>query len=64
MGPDVVGVAKGVSYGSAFRFEYKILVPFKDKMIISNNIGSKIRINYTESKNISRIFINKFFNII
>ena len=31
--PDVVGVAKGVSYGSAFKFEYNLLIPFKDKKI-------------------------------
>ena len=30
---DVVGVAKGVSYGSAFKFEYKLLIPYKDKKI-------------------------------
>ena len=30
---DVVGVAKGVSYGSAFKFEYNLLVPFKNKKI-------------------------------
>ena len=31
--PDVAGVAKGVSFGSAFKFEYKLLVPYKDKKI-------------------------------
>ena len=31
--PDVVGIAKGVSFGSAFKFEYKLLVPYKDKTI-------------------------------
>ena len=31
--PDVIGVAKGVSYGSAFKFEYQLLIPFKDKKI-------------------------------
>ena len=31
--PDVVGVAKGVSFGSAFKFEYQLLVPYKDKKI-------------------------------
>ena len=31
--PDVVGVAKGISFGSAFKFEYKLLVPYKDKKI-------------------------------
>ena len=30
---DVVGIAKGVSYGSAFKFEYKLLVPYKGKKI-------------------------------
>ena len=30
---DVDGIAKGVSYGSAFKFEYKLLVPYKDKKI-------------------------------
>ena len=31
--PDVVGKAKGFSYGSAFKFEYNLLVPFKGKNI-------------------------------
>ena len=31
--PDVVGIAKGVSYGSAFKFEYKLLIPYKNKKI-------------------------------
>jgi len=31
--PDVVGVARGISFGSAFKFEYKLLVPYKDKKI-------------------------------
>ena len=30
---DVVGIAKGVSFGSAFKFEYKLLIPYKDKKI-------------------------------
>ena len=30
---DVVGIAKGISYGSAFKFEYQLLIPFKDKKI-------------------------------
>ena len=30
---DVVGVAKGKSYGSAFKFEYNLLIPYKDKKI-------------------------------
>ena len=31
--PDVVGTAKGYQYGSAFKFEYDLLVPFKGKNI-------------------------------
>ena len=31
--PDVDGIAKGVSYGSAFKFEYKLLIPYKDRKI-------------------------------
>ena len=30
---DVVGVAKGISYGSAFKFEYNLLIPYKNKKI-------------------------------
>ena len=30
---DVVGIANGVSYGSAFKFEYKLLIPYKGKKI-------------------------------
>ena len=30
---DVVGEAKGASYGSAFKFEYYLMVPFKGKNI-------------------------------
>ena len=30
---DVVGIAKGMSYGSAFKFEYNLLIPFKDRKI-------------------------------
>ncbi len=30
---DVVGSAKGFQYGSAFKFEYDLLVPFKSKNI-------------------------------
>jgi len=30
---DVVGIAKGVSFGSVFKFEYKLLVPYKNKKI-------------------------------
>ena len=31
--PDVVGVAKGFQYGSAFKFEYDLMIPFKGKNI-------------------------------
>ena len=31
--PDVVGEATGVQYGSAFKFKYDLLVPFKNKNI-------------------------------
>ena len=31
--PDVVGIAKGFQYGSAFKFEYQLNVPFKNKNI-------------------------------
>ena len=31
--PDVVGTAKGFQYGSAFKFEYDLMVPFKGKNI-------------------------------
>ena len=31
--PDVVGIAEGVSFGSAFKFEYKLLIPYKGKKI-------------------------------
>ena len=30
---DVVGIAKGLSYGSAFKFEYKLIIPYKNKKI-------------------------------
>ena len=30
---DVVGIAKGVSYGSAFKFEYDLIIPYKNKKI-------------------------------
>ena len=29
----LVGIAKGMSYGSAFKFEYNLLIPFKDRKI-------------------------------
>ena len=31
--PDVIGKAKGYQYGSAFKFEYDLMVPFKGKNI-------------------------------
>tara|TARA_B100001250_G_scaffold394952_1_gene399383 strand:+ start:849 stop:1316 length:468 start_codon:yes stop_codon:yes gene_type:complete len=31
--PDVIGNAKGYQYGSAFKFEYDLLIPFKSKKI-------------------------------
>jgi len=31
--PDVIGKAKGVSYGSAFKFKYDLMIPFKGKNI-------------------------------
>ena len=31
--PDVVGEAKGFSYGSAFKFEYDLMIPIKGKNI-------------------------------
>ena len=30
---DVAGIARGYSYGSAFKFEYNLIIPFKDKKI-------------------------------
>tara|TARA_B100001013_G_scaffold122851_1_gene71322 strand:- start:202 stop:426 length:225 start_codon:yes stop_codon:yes gene_type:complete len=36
-----------------------VKLTFKDKIMISNNNGSKVRINFMELKNISRKFINK-----
>ena len=30
---DVVGIAKGVSYGTAFKFEYDLIIPYKNKKI-------------------------------
>ena len=31
--PDVVGNAKGASYGNAFKFEYNLMLPFKGRSI-------------------------------
>ena len=33
---------------------------FNDNKIISNNIGSRLTINFIELKNISKMFINKY----
>ena len=30
---DVIGIAKGMSYGSAFKFEYNLLIPYRNKKI-------------------------------
>ena len=50
--PDVIGVAKGVSYGSAFKFEYQLLIPFKDKKI-------KVRFDDWIFKQDDKVAINK-----
>ena len=50
--PDVAGVAKGVSFGSAFKFEYKLLVPYKDKKI-------KIRFDDWIFKQDEKVAINR-----
>ena len=50
--PDVVGTAKGVSYGSAFKFEYKLLIPYKNKKI-------KVRFDDWIFKQDDKIAINK-----
>ena len=50
--PDVVGVAKGVSYGSAFKFEYDLLIPYKDKKI-------KVKFDDWIFKQDEKIAINK-----
>ena len=50
--PDVFGIAKGVSFGSAFKFEYKLLVPYKNKKI-------KIRFDDWIFKQDEKIAINK-----
>jgi len=49
---DVVGEAKGVSYGSAFKFEYYLIVPFKGKNI-------KIRFDDWIFKQSDKIAINR-----
>ena len=50
--PDVVGEAKGVSYGSAFKFEYNLLIPFKGKNI-------KIRFDDWIFKQDEKVAINR-----
>ena len=49
---DVVGIAKGVAYGSAFKFEYNLLIPFKDKKI-------KVRFDDWIYKQDEKIAINR-----
>tara|TARA_B100000029_G_scaffold488047_1_gene544164 strand:- start:113 stop:580 length:468 start_codon:yes stop_codon:yes gene_type:complete len=50
--PDVVGTAKGVSFGSAFKFEYKLLIPYKNKKI-------KVRFDDWIFKQDDKIAINR-----
>ena len=50
--PDVVGEAKGVSYGSAFKFEYNLMIPFKGKNI-------KIRFDDWIFKQDDKVAINR-----
>ena len=50
--PDVIGIAKGVSYGSAFKFEYQLLIPFKDKKI-------KVRFDDWIFKQDNKVAINR-----
>ena len=50
--PDVIGIAKGVSYGSAFKFEYNLLIPFKDKKI-------KVRFDDWIFKQDNKVAINR-----
>ena len=50
--PDVVGEAKGVSYGSAFKFEYNLMIPFKCKNI-------KIRFDDWIFKQDEKVAINR-----
>ena len=49
---DVVGIANGVSYGSAFKFEYKLLIPYKGKKI-------KVRFDDWIFKQDDKIAINR-----
>ena len=50
--PDVVGEAKGVSFGSAFKFEYDLMIPFKSKNI-------KIRFDDWIFKQDEKVAINR-----
>ena len=50
--PDVVGEAKGASYGSAFKFEYNLMIPFKGKNI-------KIRFDDWIFKQDDKVAINR-----
>ena len=50
--PDVVGEAKGLSYGSAFKFEYNLMIPFKGKNI-------KIRFDDWIFKQDEKVAINR-----
>ena len=50
--PDVIGIAKGVSYGSAFKFEYNLLIPFKEKKI-------KVRFDDWIFKQDNKVAINR-----
>ena len=50
--PDVVGIANGVSYGSAFKFQYQLLIPYKDKKI-------KVRFDDWIFKQDDKVAINK-----
>ena len=49
---DVIGEAKGVSYGSAFKFEYNLMIPFKGKNI-------KIRFDDWILKQDEKVAINR-----
>ena len=50
--PDVVGKARGVSYGKAFKFEYNLMVPFKGRSI-------KIRFDDWIFKQDDKVAINR-----
>ena len=49
---DVVGIAQGTSYGSAFKFEYNLIIPYKDKKI-------KVRFDDWIFKQDERVAINR-----